>query len=413
MFIKLALKSLLDRKGSVILSLLAMTVSIFVLLGVDHVRHQAKESFSNTVSGTDLIVGARTGSLNLLLYSVFRMGTPTNNISWQSFNTITSDPKVKWAIPLSLGDSHKGYRVLGTNDDYFQYFSYGRQHNLTVEQGKTLEGIFDVVLGAEVAKKLGYKLGDNIVLAHGIAKTSFNLHDDKPFTVAGILAPTGTPVDQTLHVSLEGIEAIHTNLKITQNIPINSTSNTSTLEQLQPQNITAFMLGLESKITTFKIQRDINQYKSEALLAIIPGVALSELWQMMAILEETLFLISILVFVAACLGVSAMLLSSIRERNREIQLLRVIGASPLFLFLLIELEVLFIIIASIILGGGLLTGSLLLSQAYLESHFGLYISMNILSESSLYFIAIIISASILVSAVPSLLSYFKHRSKSL
>jgi len=412
MLIKLALASLKDRKSSVILSLMAMAVSIFVLLGVEHVRHQAKESFSNTISGTDLIVGARTGRLNLLLYSVFRIGNPTNNISWQSFQTIKSDSKVKWAIPLSLGDSHKGFRVLGTTQDYFQYFSYGKQRSLHFEKGEAFHDIFNVVLGSKVADDLGYKLGDKIILAHGIAKTSFSLHQDKPFIVTGILATTGTPVDQTLHVSLQGLEAIHTDWQGTQ-ASTQHTGNTFESERLQPQSITAIMLGLESKITTFKVQRNINQYKQEALLAIMPGVALSELWQMMAILEDALFLISILVFVSACLGISAMLLSSIRERKKEIALLRVIGASPIFLFLLIELEVLLILVASIILGSGVLAGSLLLSQNYIESTFGLYIGINVFSASSLYFIALILSASIIISVTPFLIGHKKLQVKSL
>ena len=93
---------------------MAMTVSIFVLLAVEHIRYQAKESFANTVSGVDLIVGSRTGSLNLLLYSVFHIGSPTNNVSWESYEDISSNSQVEWAIPISLGDSHKGYRVVGT-----------------------------------------------------------------------------------------------------------------------------------------------------------------------------------------------------------------------------------------------------------------------------------------------------------
>ena len=114
MLIKLALKSLHDRKDSIVLSIIAMTVSVFVLLGVEHIRHQTKESFANTVSGVDIIVGARTSSLNLLLYSVFKIGSASNNISWQSFEKVASNPQVKWAVPISLGDSHKGFRVLGT-----------------------------------------------------------------------------------------------------------------------------------------------------------------------------------------------------------------------------------------------------------------------------------------------------------
>ena len=410
MFAKLALQSLLDRKGSVILSIMAMTVSIFVLLGVEHIRHQVKESFSNTVSGTDLIVGARTGSLNLLLYSVFRIGSPTNNISWQSFQTIATNPKIKWAIPISLGDSHKGFRVLGTRPDYFKYFSYGKQHSLAFEKGAAFKHVFDVVLGSEVARKLAYQLGDKVVLAHGVAETSFSLHDDRPFKIVGILKPTGTPVDQTLHVSLEGIEAIHIDWQQGVKMPGSALSQTEIKQaDLQPKSITAFMLGLESKMATFKVQREINHFSHEPLLAILPGVALSELWQMVAILENTLLLVSALVFVAACLGMSALLLTSIRERSQEILLLRAIGVSPSFLFLLIELEAVFITLSSIVLGMGLLAGSLALSQEYLLSHFGLYIELNLFTDNSLLLISTIIIASVIVAVIPSISGYYQAK----
>ena len=405
MFAKLALKSLMDRKGSVMLSLMAMTLSIFVLLGVEHIRHQAKQSFSNTVSGVDLIVGARTGSLNLLLYSVFRIGSPTNNIRWDTYQAIASNNKVKWTIPISLGDSHKGYRVLGTTPEYFQHFSYGRQHRLAFSDGRAFDQVFDVVLGAGVAKNLGYQVGDELTLAHGIAATSFSNHDDRPFTVVGILAPTGTPVDQTLHVSLQGIEAIHINWQ--QGVRTSGNTAQVALDQaaLQPKTITAFMLGLESKMAVFQVQRSINQYSQEPLLAILPGVALSELWQMMSLLENTLMLVSALVFAAACLGVSAMLLSSIRERGREIQLLRVIGAPPHFLFLLIELEALLITLLSCALGTALLGACLGLLRDYLVSSFGLHIALNLFTENSLYLIAALISASVIVAVIPALSGY--------
>ena len=193
-FLKLAFKSLISRRGSVVLTFLAMTVSVFVILGVEHIRNQAKDSFYSTVSGADLIVGARTSSTNLLLYSVFRIGSATNNVSWESYLDITSDNKVRWAIPISLGDSHRGYRVMGTTLDYFEHFSYGKKRNLEFADGKPFYDLFDVVLGSQVARKLGYEIGDRLTLAHGIGKTSFSLHDDKPFKVSGILAPTGTPV---------------------------------------------------------------------------------------------------------------------------------------------------------------------------------------------------------------------------
>lgn len=406
MFTTLALHSLLDRKGSVVLSLMAMSVSIFVLLGVEHIRHQTKESFSNTVSGVDLIVGARTGDLNLLLYSVFRIGSPTNTIRWETYQAIANHNNVKWAIPISLGDSHKGYRVLGTTQEYFRHFSYGKQHHLAFTRGRAFDQVFDVVLGAQVAKELSYRIGDKLILAHGIAATSFSIHDDRPFTVVGILAPTGTPVDQTLHVSLQGIEAIHMDWQQGVRIP-GSTRSQAQVEQtdLEPKSVTALMLGLESKMTTFHVQRAINNYAEEPLLAILPGVALSELWQMMSFLENTLLLVSSLVFVAACLGVSAMLLSSIRERRREIQLLRVIGAPPYFLFLLIELEAVLITLLSCIMGTALVAVCLLLLRDYLVANFGLHIGANLFNEHSFSLIAALFVASIVVAAIPSFSGY--------
>lgn len=410
MLAKLALQSLLDRKGSAMLSLLAMTVSVFVLLAVEHIRHQAKDNFSNTVSGVDLIVGARTGNINLLLYSVFRIGSPTNNIRWQTYENITSNKLVKWAIPISLGDSHKGYRVLGTTQDYFEYFSYGKKNRLEFDQGHQFDQLFDVVLGAEVANKLGYSLGDKVALAHGIATTSFSMHDDRPFTVVGILAATGTPVDQTLHVSLKGIEAIHIDWQ--HGVKVANTELTqSDLEKvdLQPKSITAFMLGLSSKMATFQVQRSINEYASEPVVAILPGVALSELWRMIGVLENTLLLVSILVFIAACLGVSSMLLASIRERRHEIQLLRIIGAPPYFLFLLIELEALLITLLGCLLGATLLMACLASLQGYLVAEYGIYIASNILTKHSGYLLMSIIMASIVVAIIPSLSGYRKAR----
>ncbi len=411
MFLRLALKSLLNRRGSVLLTLMAMTVSVSVLLAVEHIRHQAKESFANTVSGVDLIVGARTGSLNLLLYSVFRIGSPTNNIAWESFEDIASNPQVKWAIPITLGDSHKGYRVMGTTQDYFEFFSYGNQHKLSFDKGHAFKQVFDVVIGSGIAKTLGYSLGEELILSHGIASTSFSLHDDRPFNVVGILEPTGTPIDQTLHVSLEGIEAIHIDWKNGVKIP-SSHITTDQIEalELKPKTITAFMLGLKSRMTTFRVQRDINQYMKEPMLAILPGVALSELWQIMSILENTLLLVAVLVFIAALLGLSAMLLSSIRDRSREIQLLRVIGAPPSFLFLFIELEAVIITLSSIVLGAGLLSACLITAQDFLISRFGLNIGTNILSESTLYFAFSMLAAAIVAAAIPSLSAYSRAKS---
>lgn len=406
MLLRVAWKSLLNRKTSAVLTILSIAVSIFVLVGVEHIRQEAKNSFNKTVSGVDLIVGARTGQLNLLLYSVFRIGNATNNISWQSYQELAKYRSVAWTIPLSLGDSHRGYRVLGTNQDYFRYFKYGQQKSLIFSQGSQFESVYDAVLGAEVAKKLGYRLGENIVVAHGAGSTSFSNHDDKPFTVVGVLAPTGTPVDQTVHVSLAGIEAIHLGWQNGVKVPGANVSAKQAAEgELTPKTITAFMVGLKSKITTFQIQRQVNQYRQEALMAILPGVALSELWQLMGVVENILLLVSVLVLLASLLGMSTMLLASMRERQRELAVVRAVGAHPSFLFLLVQLEAIILALLGIVLAFIALSTTLALYQNYFSEQYGLFIAANFYSASVLVLIGIVLLATAMLALIPGVSAY--------
>lgn len=406
MFFRLALFSLWSRKGSVLLTFLAITVSVFVLLGVEQIRQQAKDSFGNTVSGIDLIVGARTGDINLLLYSVFRMGNATNNISWQSYQRIAANPDIAWTIPISLGDSHKGYRVMGTTADYFTHFRFGQSKQLELAAGTPFANVFDAVLGSEVASSLGYQLDDQLVLAHGLGSTSFSQHKDKPFQVVGILKPTGTPVDQTLHVSLEGIEAIHIGWQNGIQLPGRpAAANEITRDKLTPATITAFMVGLKSRLATFKLQRQINTYQPEPLLAILPGITLTQLWQMMAAMEDTLRLISALVLLASLLGLAAMLLASIRERQREIAVMRVVGASPWFLLALIEIEGLVITLSSVLTATLLLTLTTHLSKDFLAQNFSLFIDGSLLTSQSMSYLLIIVAGSLVVGLIPGISAY--------
>lgn len=167
--LNLAWKSLLNRKATALLTVLTVAIAVVLLLGVERIRTQAKESFANTISGTDLIVGGRSGQVNLLLYSVFRIGNATNNIDWKSYQEFSQHPAVKWAIPISLGDSHKGFRVLGTNHSYFEHYRYGSKQPLTLSQGREFNGLFETVIGADVAQALGYQVGSQIIIAHGIS----------------------------------------------------------------------------------------------------------------------------------------------------------------------------------------------------------------------------------------------------
>ncbi|WP_343723495.1 ABC transporter permease, partial [Herbaspirillum seropedicae] len=196
--LRLAVRSAWNRRFTLGLMLVAIALSTTMLLGIERVRHEVRAGFSQSVSGTDLVVGARTSPIQLMLYAIFRIGGATNNIGWDSAQALARNPAVAWTIPISLGDSHRGFSVLATNGDYFTHFRYGSNQPLRLTQGHPMAGVFDAVLGADVAAKLHYHLGDIIILSHGMGGMGLTQHADKPFRVVGILARTGTPVDRSV-----------------------------------------------------------------------------------------------------------------------------------------------------------------------------------------------------------------------
>lgn len=403
---KLAWKSLYNRKTTVLLTICAVAISVCLLLGVERIKTQAKANFSNTISGTDLIVGARTGPVQLLLYSIFRIGNATNNISWESYQVLDQHKTVKWSVPLSLGDSHRGFRVLGTNQDYFKYYRHGNSQNLRLQTGATFSSLFDAVIGAEVAEKLNYKVGDKIVLAHGAGSVSFIKHDNMPFTITGILARTSTPVDRTVHVSLEAIEAIHKGWD-TGTAPLNSSVLTEEdLQKLQPKQITAALIGLKSTVQMFQLQRFINLYEEEPLLAIIPGVALHELWSLMSIAEQALLVVSGFVVASGLLGMLTMILTSLNERRREMAILRAIGARPRQIFLLMISEAGIIALFGSALGVVGLYGLMLLIEPIAQSHYGISFAISSLTAYEWQLLGIVCLSGLVIGVIPSARAYF-------
>jgi putative ABC transport system permease protein len=413
---RLALASLGNRRFTALLTVFAIALSVCLLLAVERVRSEARASFANTISGTDLIVGARSGSINLLLYSVFRIGNATNNIRWDSFEHFARHRQVKWAIPISLGDSHRGYRVMGTNPDYFSHYRYGRAQPLSLSQGRAFaDDPFEVVLGAEVAEALHYKLGDPLVLAHGVATISLLKHDDKPFKVVGILARSGTPVDRTLHISLAGMQALHIDWQ--NGMPARGAGKVSAEQaramQLQPAAITAVLLGLNSKIASFSLQREINQFRGEPLLAILPGVALQELWSLMSTAEQALFVVSLFVVLTGLIGMLTAILTSLNERRREMAILRSVGARPWHVASLLILEAFSLALAGVLLGVLLLYLGLAGAQGYVQAHYGLYLPLKAPSPYEWSLLGAILAAALLMGCIPAWRAYRQSLSDGL
>jgi putative ABC transport system permease protein len=401
----LASRSAWNRRLTLSLTLTAIALSVALLLGVDRVRRDARESFAQSVSGTDLVVGARTSPVQLMLYSVFRIGEATSGMQWDSYKKLAAHPLVKWAIPLSLGDSHHGYSVVGTTAEYFEHFRYGGGVALAFTAGKRFESIFESVVGAEVAERLGYRVGERITLNHG-GEVGHAEHGDKPFTVVGILARTGTPVDRSVHVPLEAIEAIH--LDWQGGAPIAGVSIPAEHVRkfdLTPKAITAVLVGLKSRAAVFRMQRVVNEYPGEALVGVMPGVALAQLWQVVGIAERVLLAVSAMVVAVGLAGLVAVVLAGLNERRREIAILRSVGARPRDIFMLLMIEAVGITVVGALAGVALL-GILTLALAPLAAaRYGLIIEPTFIAGGEGFLLAAVVAVGVLASLVPGYRAY--------
>ena len=405
---RLVLASLWSRRLAVLFVVLAVAVSTVLYLSVERLRVGAWQSFSSTVSGTDLIVGARSGSVQLMLYSVFRIGNATNNITMASARDVAAMPDVAWTVPLSLGDSHRGFRVVGTDATYFERYRYGRGRRLELREGRAFDDLFDVVLGAQVAAELGYDPGDRIVIAHGLGQAGLVAHDDLPFTVSGVLQPTGTPVDRSLHVSLRAITAIHVDwqsgARARDTTPADVLRARAAAGELEADAVTALLVGTKSRLAVFRTARAINEYREEPLLAVLPGVALQELWAVIGTAERALAAVAFMVVVTAIVGLVATILATLEQRRREIAILRSLGARPLVVSALLVAESGLVTLAGLVLGVLLTTVAVPLAAPWLRAQYGLDLPVG-LSARDVAVLGAILAGGLLAALLPAWRAY--------
>ncbi len=402
----LALRSAWNRRLTLGLTLAAVALSSLLLLGVERLRADLRASFAMSVSGVDLVVGARGSPVQLMLYSVFRMGEVSQNMSWASVQWLEQQPGVAWTVPVSLGDSHRGYPVLGTTPAYFDRFRYGDRRELRLVAGRPFEGVFEAVLGAEVAERLGYRLGEQIALAHGSGEGPTAEHSDRPFVVVGVLGRTGTPVDRSVHVSLQSMQALH--LDWAGGAPIPGLAIPAPMLRkfdLTPKSVTAVFVGLENRAAVFGLQRAVNGHGGEALMGVLPGVALDELWQLVAVAERYAQLVSLLVVAVGLTGLVAVILAGLNERRRELAILRSVGARPLDIFALLALEGGTLSLAGSVLGAALVWVLVLMLGPWLQANYGLTLASGPPGAAEWRLLAGIIAVGVAAGLLPGWRAY--------
>jgi putative ABC transport system permease protein len=403
-FLNLALKSLKNRALASLLTVLSIALSVALLLSVERAKRAAEEGFTQSISQTDLIVGARTGPVQLILYTVFNMGAATQDISYETYLKLKANPAVEWTIPYSLGDGHHGFRVVGTTTEFFEHYRFRGDHKVELAEGRPFSGLWDAVVGADVARKLKYHLGDNIIVAHGVThEEGVQQHDDKPFTIVGIMKPTGTALDQSVYLSLKGVEALH----VDWHNGAAPTAETATArdkiheEDIKIDTVTAFFVRTKSRMEPLRLQREINTYKAEPLLAIIPAVTLSELWHGLSYVDQILKAISWMVVAVGFMAMLIALTTSLNERRREMAILRAIGASTGKIMALLVFESTVLTLAGLCLGTFVAFVAAAIFTPWLEAEFGFYLEGPALGRMEWIYLLGTLIGGVFVGLIPA------------
>ena len=456
----LVIQSLLNRWLSCLLIILTLAFSISLFFTVSRIQESVRSSFQNTISGVDSVVAARGGDLQILLNSVFLIGEPNSTIRWGTFKDITDNNKMNWAVPITLGDSHKGYRVIGTTNNYFKEIKYSSGKNIEFLSGNSFNDVFDVVLGNAVANKLKYNLGAEIIITHGLsdvgevhtfssekenhsdhadhddhADEEHDNHDDHVdhddhakheehdnhedhadegheghnhenlgFKVTGILKPTGTPIDNAVYISLAGIEAMHTGWIGNQKV-IDVSIEQIMQSELKPKTISAIFVSLKNRTQVFQFQRDVLNYKEEAISSVMPGITLSRLWALTGNVDKAFKIITFFIIIIALLGMIAMTIAGLNGRRREMAILRSVGASPTNIVSLLLVESIIISLISCAIGYILMIIIFSIGKDYLQNNYGIFINSFSIKNYDLQMIISIICAALIATIVPAIQIY--------
>lgn len=355
--IKLSWKNLAHKPLNTLLSLLLFGLGVGLIIFLFLLQTQVQDKFDKNLAGIDLVIGAKGSPLQLILCSMYHIDAPTGNISLEEAGPFMrpGHPLIEKAIPLSLGDNYKGYRIVGTNHDLLDL--YGAKP----AEGNLFEGEMEVTLGANVARELGLKMGDTFRSAHGLVNDETLEHTDAaPFTVVGILAPTGSVADQLILTPTESIWAVHEEH--------HHHEEGEEHDHDHERQITSLLLQFKARnYQALNLARNINENTN--LQAASPALELNRVYSQMGVGMDALQALAYVIVAVSALSIFISLFSSLRERRYELSLMRVMGASRKKLFALITMEGLLLAFLGFLLGFALSHGSMHLLAGFMKESY--------------------------------------------
>lgn len=376
----LSLKNILYRPLQSVLSLLILSLGVGLISTVLQIEKQVEQQLQGNLKGIDMVVGAKGSPLQLILSAVLQLDNPTGNIPLTEANRITNHPLVKYTVPLSYGDNYKGYRVLGTDTAYLSLYG-GR-----LAQGAIWRNDMEVVLGADIARNLGLKVGDHFHTMHGLSEDGHH-HDEEAYTIVGVLQPTGTVLDRLLLCSTASVWAVHQ-------------KEGQEVKSIENQSITALLVKFKSPAGMIMLPRLINEKTS--MQAAVPSYQINRLLGLMGIGIEALELLAVIIMLVSGISVFISLYNALKERVYELALMRTYGASQWQLSILLLSEGLALIVAGFVLGIAFSRISLWLFTVCSSSQYASSLSVEGLLWPELWLLAFTLVLGVLSAALPAI-----------
>lgn len=352
---RLVLRNLKRRPLATLLTTLSVSLGVALFAAVGNLREASESGFQRAAGLCDTLVGAKGSTLELTLNALYHMGQSQGNIPYSLYDELRGTPGVQWSVPLAVGDSYRGYRILGVTDDLFSRvhlsaagreeaqtglkFSAGEafaytgddfahlKEDLAAKEAAGSDGqdgnhhdhdheaeLFQAVLGAVVAMESGLTLGDQFFPSHGVSGVS-ETHEDAPATVVGILEPTGTPIDRALYLPI-GAYYVMDGHEAQEGMVEGGARD--------PRGLSAVMLGTKAGFYRAGLYRTLND-RLDAM-AVYPSVEVRKLFALVGTGDLVLRWISLLVVVVALLGVMVAIYNTMGARRKEFAILRALGA---------------------------------------------------------------------------------------
>ncbi|MGB6036121.1 MAG: ABC transporter permease [Cryomorphaceae bacterium] len=374
--VKISLKNITSKPYPAILTLIMLTMGVALASLLVLVGGALDEGFKKNIRGIDMVVGAKGSPLQLILSAVYQIDNPTGNIPLAEADLFAKNRLVESTIQLSYGDSYKGRRIIGTSHDYIDLYDG------ELLSGELYQAPFEAVVGSIVAIHNDLKVGDEFYSAHG-ADEGAETHEDHPFTVKGILKPSGSVLDKLILTEPESIWEVHAHEG-----------------DSAEKEITAMLVKFKNKMGMISLPRMVNDKTS--MQAALPSIEVNRLFELFAIGISTLRIVALSVLFLGAISIFVSMVNSLKDRVFELALIRSMGATRAQVFLMIMIEAFLLSLVGIVLGLSVSHMGIIALNDYAGDQFGITISFLKISSSEWIIAGVTLLLSLLAALLPAL-----------